>query len=149
MEPLLAGLQSGTYAALVMLAWLAAASIYYRRTVWAIPNLFATTFHGASALRRDFGSTTVSGLALHLLIYALLGALFGLLVQDRATRLRTTLLGMIWGVLWYYAWFNVLWTAINPLIPLYVPDRPMLVGHLIYGGLLGRTPAYLREMRLL
>jgi hypothetical protein len=146
-DALLAGLQSGMFGALMMLGWLALASVYYRRSLWTIPNLLASTFHGEAALRPDFAQTTFSGIALHLLIYATLGALFGILVRDRTTRLRSALLGVIWAMGWYYLSFGALWKSVNPLVPLYVPDRPMLVGHLIYGGLLGRVPLYLRWLR--
>jgi hypothetical protein len=143
----LAGLQSGMSGALAMLAWLALASVYYRRSFWAVPNLLASTFHGESALRYGFAPATLSGIALHLLIYSSLGALFGFVVRDRATRRRAVLFGLLCGVGWYYLSFGALWKSLNPLVPLYVPDRPMLVGHLLYGGLLGRVPRYLRGLR--
>jgi hypothetical protein len=149
LEALLAGLQSGMYGALAMLAWLGLASVFYRRTMWAIPNLYASTFHGEAALRRGFAYTTFSGIALHLLIYASLGAVFGFLMQDRTTRLRIVLLGVIWGMAAYYVLFGPVWNFVNPLVPLYVPDRPMMVGHVIYGGLLGRLPNYFRNLRSL
>jgi hypothetical protein len=147
LEALLAGLQSGMLGALTMLGWLAAASVYYRRSLWTVPNLLASTFHGEAALRSDFTRTTFSGIALHLMIYATLGAVFGLLVGHRTTRLRIALLGVIYAMGWYYLSFGALWKSVNPLVPLYVPDRPMIVGHLIYGGLLGRVPVYLRGLR--
>jgi len=35
------------------------------------------------------------------------------------------------------------------MVRLYSPDRAMLVGHLLYGGLLGRRfPAYVRTMNV-
>src|SRR5438046_1685631 len=40
----LAGLQAGMLGALVMLACLMAGSLLGRRSVWVVPNLFATTF---------------------------------------------------------------------------------------------------------
>ena len=46
------------------------------------------------------------------------------------------------GLVWYFLSFSVLWHDINPLIPLYTHSAPMLVGHALYGGLLGRFPHY-------
>jgi hypothetical protein len=144
---LLAGLEAGMFGALIMLAWLGVASVYYRRSFWAAPNLLASTFHGESALRWEFRITTFAGIALFLLLYACLGALFGAVLQDRAARLRAALLGILWALAWYYFSFGALWRLINPLVPLYVQDRPMLAGHIIYGALLGRVPVYLRRLR--
>ena len=61
---------------------------------------------------------------------------------------RVTLLGLIYGTGWFFLSFDVLWKHVNPLVQIYSPDRAMLVGHLLYGGTLGRRfPAYLRAMR--
>src|SRR3954465_12760694 len=89
---LLAGLQAGVAGALVMLLWLALASVWYRRSLWHIPNLLATPFHGEAALRHRFSFSTVSGIALHVLIYGALGAAFALAVQDRWSPARKVLL---------------------------------------------------------
>ena len=146
---LLAGLQAGVMGALLMLLWLGLSSTWNRRTwrgLWTIPNLMASTFYGDSALRRGFASTTFSGIALHVLVYAAIGALFGLLVRGHGSRLRVLLFGVLSGVAWYYLAFGLLWKNLNPLVPLYTPDRPMLVGHLLFGGVLGRFPVYLRQL---
>jgi hypothetical protein len=47
------------------------------------------------------------------------------------------------GLGWYYLSFAILWHNINPLIPLYTHSGPMMAGHALYGGLLGRFPRYL------
>ncbi|MCL5744272.1 MAG: hypothetical protein M1541_10165 [Acidobacteria bacterium] len=140
----LVGLQSGTLAALAMLGWLALASAWYRRSIWSVPNLLASTFYGDSALRNGFTSTTVSGIALYLAIYGLFGALFGLAVQDRWRPLRITLIAVAASLAWYYLSFGLIWKAVNPLVVLYTHDTPMLIGHIIYGALLGRYPVYLK-----
>jgi hypothetical protein len=58
-----------------------------------------------------------------------------------------TLLGLIFGTGWFFLSFDVLWKYVNPMVRLYSPDRAMLVGHMLYGGLLGRRfPAYVRSM---
>ena len=129
-----------------MLGWLALASAFERRSVWSIPNLLASTFYGETALRRDFATSTLSGVALHLLVYAVAGVVFGLLIRDNGNRLRVVLLGMLSGVGLYYLCFGLVWKSVNPLVPLYSPDRPMLLGHLLYGTFLGRFPVYLRAV---
>ncbi len=139
---LLAGLEAGIIAVLVLLGWLALASAWYRRSIWTTANVMATTFYGETALRPDFTFRTLAGIALYLVVYGTIGALFGLTLASRDTGLRLTLIGMLVGLVWYLLSFSVLWHDINPLIPLYTHSAPMLVGHVLYGGLLGRFPQY-------
>lgn len=142
-DGLLAGLQAGVIAALILLGWLALASAWHRRSIWTAANIMATTFYGEAALGREFTFRTVAGIALYLVLYGTIGALFGLTLAGRGASLRTTLIGVLVGLGWYYLSFAILWQNINPLIPLYTHRGPMMVGHVLYGGLLGRFPRYL------
>jgi hypothetical protein len=144
----LAGIQAGVSGALFMLAYVALDSAWHRRSIWLVPNLLASTFYGESAYQPNFGAHTSAGFALLLVLYGVLGALFGLVVRDQGSRLRMTVLGLIFGTGWFFLSFDVLWKFVNPMVRMYSPDRAMLVGHVLYGGLLGRRlPAYLRSMR--
>jgi hypothetical protein len=87
-------------------------------------------------------------LALLLLLYGVLGLLFALVVRDHGTRMRVVLAGLIYGTGWFFLSFDILWKHVNPLVQMYSPDRAMLVGHVLYGGALGRGfPAYLKSIR--
>ncbi len=138
----LAGLQAGMLASLTMLVWLALTSIWYKRSVWSVPNLFSSTFFGEAAFRAGFGKTTSSGIALHLFVYSMLGVMFGLIIRGSKSRLAVLAFGLLFGVLWYYVLFGAIWKAVNPLVAMYVPNRPMLAGHFLYGAMLGRFPSY-------
>jgi hypothetical protein len=144
---LLAGLEAGIIAALVLLGWLALASAWYRHSIWTSANILATTFYGEAALGGVFTSRTVAGLALHLMLYGIVGALFGLALASRESGLRLTLIGVLAGLGWYYLSFALLWRIINPLISLYTHRGPMIAGHVLYGALLGRFPTYLQPPR--
>src|SRR5271165_1753318 len=85
---LLAGLQAGVIAALILLGWLALASAWYRRSIWTAANIMATTFYGEAALGREFTFRTVAGIALYLVLYGTIGALFGLTLASRGAGLR-------------------------------------------------------------
>jgi hypothetical protein len=142
-----AGIQAGVVGALILMGYLALDSKWHGRSVWTVPNLLASTFYGESAYRQGFGSRTSAGVALLVVIYGLLGALFGLVIRDHSARLRITLFGLIYATAWFFLSFTWLWKFVNPIIPIYSPDRAMLVGHILYGGVLGsRFPAYLRAM---
>ena len=143
-----AGIEAGTVGALVLLGYLALDSAWHRRSIWSVPNLFASTFYGESAYQAGFGARTSAGVALFLFLYGALGLLFALTVRDHGTRIRVLLAGLIYGTGWFFLSFDILWRHVNPLVHLYSPDRAMLVGHLLYGGALGRGfPAYLKSIR--
>ena len=63
----LAGLQAGMIGICWMLVWLGLSAKGQGRSFWTAENLIATVFHGDTAIRRGFGSTTLSGVALFVL----------------------------------------------------------------------------------
>ncbi|MBZ5582565.1 MAG: hypothetical protein LAQ30_10250 [Acidobacteriia bacterium] len=138
----LAGLEAGMIGALLLLGWLGVAAKWHRRSFWAPENLMASVFYGADAIRGGFSSRTVSGLALYLLLYSVLGALFAFAVQARLPRFRTALLGVLFALSWYYLSFQVLWRTVAPLITRLHIEAPTIWGHVIYGAMLGRFPVY-------
>jgi hypothetical protein len=117
--------------------------VWQLRSFWTAENLMASAFYGGSAIRSDFGSVTLSGLALHLFLYSLLGAIFAVAIRDRVSPARILLLGVLFGLSWYFISYRILWKTAMPLVALLHPERPTLLGHLIYGTFLGRFPAYL------
>jgi hypothetical protein len=138
-DALLSGLQSGVLGALAMLAWLGVSARWQRRGFWTAANLMASYFYGESAIRSGFSWSTVSGLALYLFLYGLLGACFGMLVARRVRGLRLALLALIYGLAWYYLSFGILWKKLAPLVVLLHAERPTVLGHVIYGSFLART----------
>lgn len=143
----LAGLQTGMAGALTMLAWLALAMLWSRHSIWWFPNLMATTFGGDPALKMSFGKYSAAGLALHLVLYSALGGLFALVVPLHAAHGhisygRLALIGLVVSMAFYYLMYDFVWKYWNPLIPLYIPDRAIVVGHIFYGMMLGRLPHY-------
>ncbi len=142
---LLAGLEAGMAAVLVMLGWLALASMWNQHSGWITAKLMASCFYGDAALAGGFTRSCVAGTAVYLALYSALGALFALLTV-KWRRVRPALAGIVWGLAWYYLLFRLVWTHVNPLIGIYTHDSPMLVGHLLYGALLGRYPTYLRDL---
>jgi hypothetical protein len=142
---LLAGLQAGMLGVLWMLAWLGASAAWHRLTFWTAENLMASAFDRDAALRADFCGATISGFALYLLLYSTLGALFALAVGERLSRAHTTLAGVLFGLCWYFLSYHAIWRSLMPLEALLHPERPTAIGHLLYGAVLGRFPAYLQR----
>src|ERR1035437_6021556 len=139
----LAGLQAGMIGICWMLAWLGLSAMGQRRSFWTAENLMASVFHGDAAIRRGFGFSTLSGIALYLLIYSLLGAGFALSVRNRLTSLGTVLLGLLFSLGWYWLWFRTLGRTAMPLVWLLHPENSTVFGHLIFGAWIARFPAYL------
>ncbi len=140
-----AGLQAGMLGVIWMLAWLGIDSSWDRRGFWNSENLFATGFYGDDALRAGFNAKTLPGLALYLIIYSLLGCAFALVLGDRIRPLRIFLAAMVFALGWFYFSFHGLWRSAMPLVYLLYADRPMVVGHIIYGACLARFPSYLPD----
>jgi hypothetical protein len=138
----LAGLQAGLIGLFWMLAWMGVSDVLHRRGFWTAENLLASIFRGDAAIRSGFAASTVSGLALYLVLYTLLGALFAMAVREHLTRVPRMLAGILWGVCWYYFSFRVLWNAVAPLVWLLHAERPTLLAHVVYGALVSRFPAY-------
>lgn len=141
----LAGLQAGVLGTIVLVAVLMVGSLWQGRSIWVVPNLFATTFFGSGVYRNQLVRTSWTGIALMVAIYGLLGALWGCIWRDKA-RPWLTLYGAIAGLLVYYLFFDFLWRHLNPLISLYAPDRQVQLGHLLWGMVLARSPIYTRRI---
>jgi hypothetical protein len=129
----LAGLQAGMVGVWWMLAWMGATAVWQRRSFWTPENLMAGVFHGNAAIRPGFAASTVSGLALYILSYSLLGAVFAMAVAGRLPQPRLALASMVFVLCWYYIAFHLMLD----------PEGTTLLGHAVYGALLARFPVYL------
>ncbi|MDP9171151.1 MAG: hypothetical protein M3N54_11080 [Acidobacteriota bacterium] len=141
----LAGLQAGIFGALLMVACMMAGSLLKRRSVWILPNLFATTFYGSAVYRNQFLRASWSGIALILAIYALGGVIWGLLWGEERRSLAP-FYGALTGLLVYFVFFNLIWKVANPLLPLYAPTRQLEFAHVLWGLALSRSPLYSRRI---
>lgn len=140
---LLAGLQSGLVGALCMLAWLGVIAKWQQHNFWIPANLMASVFYGPTSIHSGFASETVSGLAVYIALYSLLGALLALVLRDRLSRTRTFFVTVAFAVGWYYLTFRFIWKSVMPLVALLHVERTTALGHLIYGVILAGYPARL------
>jgi hypothetical protein len=128
-----------------MLAWMGASAVWERRSFWTPENLMASVFYGNAAILPGFASSTVSGLALYVLLYSLLGAGFAMAVGGRLPRPRLALASIAFALCWYYVAFHLVAKAVWPPIALLDAERTTVLGHVIYGALLARFPVYLPQ----
>jgi len=145
----LAGLQAGMTGILVMLLWLGISSVWQGHSFWRSENLMASAFYRADTIRAGFGGRMLSGLAVYLVVYSLLGAFVALILRDRLARVRGMLVCLVIAALWYYVSFRWMWRSLAPPLAFLHAERPMVLGHVIYGLWLGRYPEYMaRDQRL-
>jgi hypothetical protein len=145
LQLLFAGLEAGMLGVLWMLAWMGLSSILLRRSFWTPENLMATAFDRDGPIRSGFAASTISGLALYLVIYSLLGALFAFAIRTRMSRGRILLWSVAFGLAWYYLSFHGLWNSLIPLLARLHVERAAVLGHLLYGTLLSRYPVYVKR----
>src|SRR2546429_9715152 len=112
----MAGVEAGVLGGLFMMVWLALLSLLQGRSMWSMPNLLASTFYGEAALRRGFRWTSLSGVALHVIVSAMAGLLFGLAVGGIVNRGRVMLLGLAAGVAWYFLSVGFFWNYLNSMV---------------------------------
>ncbi|SPE31526.1 hypothetical protein SBA3_180016 [Candidatus Sulfopaludibacter sp. SbA3] len=125
-----------------MLAWLGVSAIWQRRSFWTSENLIASAFYGDAAIGRGFASSTLSGTALYVLVYSLLGGLFAAVFRSQERQVRVLLLSLVFSMGWYYLSFHVMYRSVLPLVYLLHTERPMVLGHLVYGTFLARFQNY-------
>ncbi len=142
----LAGLQAGVLGSLALFACVMVGSLWEGRSIWVVPNLFATTFFGSDVYRNHLMRTSWTGIALIVAVYGVLGALWGSIWRDERTSSWLTLYGAIAGLGVYFVFYSFLWRHVNPLIALYAPDRQLQLGHVLWGMVLARSPVYARRI---
>jgi hypothetical protein len=141
----LAGLQAGVVGALVIFACLMVGSLWNGRSVWVVPNLFATTFFGSEVYRNQLLRTSWTGIALIVSVYGAVGALWGCIWRDKR-KPWLGLYGAVAGLCVYFLFYDFLWRHVNPLVTLYAPDRQLQFGHVLFGVMLARSPLYARRI---
>jgi hypothetical protein len=142
----LAGLQAGMIAVWWMLAWMGVSAKWQSRGFWTSENLMASVFYGDAAIRLGFAFSTISGLALYLILYSLLGALLATALRSRLTGLGTLLVSILFALGWYYFFFHAIGKTVMPLVTLLHSERPTVFGHVIYGGLVARFHSFLPRL---
>jgi len=148
LDVFLAGLQAGLIGVLWMLAWLGMSSMLEHRGFWMPENLLSSVFYGNTVPSVGFSGGTLPGLALYILLYSVFGALFGLVVLSWAKpialpRLTLLLAAVAWGLAGYWFTLQMLWKSLIPLAAVLHSRPGNLLGHVLYGTLIARFPAYL------
>lgn len=143
---ILGGLEAGMVGVLWMLVWLGVSSLWQQRSFWTPENLMSTAFDRNSTLAPLFTWSTCVGLAIYLLMYSILGALFSWITRDRLPRGRVMLWAVVYSLAWYYFAYRWMFRFTLPLVALLHVEHATVLGHLLFGTLLGRYPLYVQQM---
>lgn len=141
----LAGIQAGVLGVMVMLACTALGSIVDGRSVWLVPNLFASVFYGADAFQNSFVYSAWSGISLLVLFYGLIGVGWGCVWRE-SEKPGLAFFGGIFGLGIYFLLFPLVWKRMSPMIALYAPERQLELGHILWGMALSKSPGYARRI---
>lgn len=125
---LLAGLEVGLGGALILTLWFAFQAWLRGQFWWSRFNILGSLFYGDRVYYMGTGRATLAGLAILLVFYALLGALFALLARTRGFGFNLVL-ALTLGLAWHWLAEHSLWTRLDPA---YFPILVTLPGHVIY-----------------
>jgi hypothetical protein len=137
----LGGLQTGMLGALFSALWLALGSAFMGRGFWGASNAVATVLNGG-VYRRGFHFSSIAGLSLEVIVYSALGGAIALALRERLPRFRRTLSCIVLALTWFYVAYGLIWPHLAPVVIRVQPFSMAVVGHMIYGGILSRFPAY-------
>ncbi len=143
----LAGLQAGVMGALLIVACLMIGSLWNGRSIWVVPNLFATTFFGSEVYRNQVLRTSMDRYCADCRrIRQLLGVVWGYAYWRDQRKRWLGFYGAVAGLCVYFFLYDFLVRHVNPLITLYAPDRQLQLGHLLWGIVLARSPLFARHI---
>lgn len=137
----LGGLQAGVVGVIWMFLCFFVAAFWGGGGTWSVPNLLATYFYGENAFQNEFYRTTWAGIALIVVLYGLIGILWGSFWRERRRPLLS-FYGVMLGVGTYFLFFDFVWEHVSPTISLFAPVRPLVVAHMLWGAALAKSPAY-------
>lgn len=120
------------FGGIAMLGLMILVSLLDRRAWWSYPTLLGANFYGPRVIAAGPGWPAVSGIALHLLIASIAGAVFGAVLGGYSHARRIALLGLIWGIALFYV-TDWLYRKVSPVASAYLPRAASLAGYMIYG----------------
>jgi hypothetical protein len=143
----MAGLDVGISGAVLCLAWLSFHSWLRGEFWWAKFNVAAAVFFGDSVYAIGLGRATLSGIALLIAVYALLGVVFSLLARTQGFT-RNLLLGFMAALLWHSLADRYFWRMLDVFAPAYFPSLATLPAHLLLAINFSRFAARYRALAL-
>lgn len=136
----LSGIQMGVLGGLVMLGWFLLASALRGHPTWTVPNLLGLLIRDEGVLRRGFSQDALTGLALLISTGGVTGALFGVAAGGAGRRRRMLLMGIAAGLAIFQVSSVLVFRRLGAVAWIYSSRESFLVGHLLFGLVLGCYP---------
>ncbi len=144
---LLAGLDTGLAGAVVLVGWFLFHSWLTGEFWWAKLNVAGALFYGSSVYTMGFGRASLAGASLLLVLYTVIGGLFGLIARPSGFT-RNLLLGMLLAMTWHLLSQRYFWRRLDSFGPAYFPALSTLPAHLIFGLSLSRFSTRFQRLAL-
>lgn len=144
----LAGIDTGAVAGLILLVWFAVHSRLLREPWWAKFNLAAAPFFGERIFVMGPGLATLAGAALLFLLFCLLSVAYCLLACSRGA-VRASLLAALWMTAWHVFADRWFWPLLDSSAGAWFPWSATVPAHAAMAILLLRCPARYRRLRAL
>lgn len=143
---LVAGLQAGVLAGLIMAGWLMLEGGRRDQTVWTNANLLSTVLTGRQGLRSGFGMQTIAGLSLHMVVAGVHGLVFAALLSPRVRPLWAVNAAILFSIASYWISFGWMIGQWAPMLAARA-SRPAWFGaHVLFGVMLGLYPDFARSL---
>lgn len=129
---ILAGLDAGVFASVLLSVWLALLGWTRDSFWWSCFNVAATPFFGDHVYAMGLSAATLAGAATLIVVYGLLGAFVGYWIRPSsfwALAIRVLILTMAW----HFFADRFFWPALTPFSRSYFSPRILLPGHLLWG----------------
>jgi hypothetical protein len=127
-----AGMGAGVAGAIFVALFLMLGSLWHHHSIWVPANLFSTAFYGPDAYLNGFAHTTWAGLAVIVVMYGVIGAVWGLIWRDFRPR-HPLVYGALCGAITYFLLFGIFWKWVDPLIALYGSRGQLEFANIVWG----------------
>ena len=143
---LLAGLEAGVLAGMIMTAWLMLGNLRRGQTFWTTPNLVSTAILGRAGLRTSFGAASLEGLSLQVVMAGLHGVVFAVLVPPTLRAVWAVNAGILFSLASYGFFFGWALKQLAPLVAMLAPRPTWLGAFFLFGVALGFYPHFVRDL---
>ncbi len=143
---LMAGLQTGVIAGLMTTAWFIFEAWRTGRPLWAVLNMISTVILGRSGYVYAFGIATIVGISIHLLVSALYGIIFSMLVSPRARPFFAANIGLLYSFAGFAFTFIWILPRFAPIMFRNAPRLEWAGAHFLGGMVLGLYPDMARSL---
>ena len=116
------------------------------RPLWSAINLISTVVLGRSGFVYGFGTATLVGLSLHLVVSGIYGLLFAILISPRTRPFMAANIGLLFSFSGYAVTFIWILPRFAPFLYRYAPRLEWAGAHFLAGMVLGLYPDVARGL---